>query len=464
MEMHEYLDLLTDQIRNKKAKQEVEQEIKRHIEDQALAYMEQGMEEKKAYQEAVCQMGSPMEVGIDMDRIHRPKNNWPVLGLAVLLSLAGLLVQYFCICRFGAEDAFGPVLKDRFIRQCIYTLFGLCVMGFLYLCDYTIFSRYGRVIGFLFLAAIAMACGLNLIPIMNGGHSYMKAIMYLFIPIYGGILFRYQGKGYTGIICSLLWLLAAAYTAFAVIAGGIGITADVMFVCALMFLWSLFKNWYQVARRSRPLIAAGVLALVSGEYFFMNLQPYQIARVKAVMNPWAYARDTAFQMTEVRKMIRQLKFLGGVTGSGTLEQTSDHFLPDVHSSYVMLQAASVWGILVAAVLAGLLILFLICLFLMVKRQKNQLGQLIGYGCVLILALETVNHLLINLGFYFNSTAGLPFFTFGAYHTVAVYGILGIILSVYRYQNLIWERKQSDPVKHDRLIQVGRYRLHIDKIN
>ena len=96
MEMHEYLDLLTGQIRNKKAGASVAKEIKSHMEDQAQVYMEQGMGQEEALAEAVRQMGNPVEVGIDMDRIHRPRNNWKLLGAMAVLSLVGLLVQYLC--------------------------------------------------------------------------------------------------------------------------------------------------------------------------------------------------------------------------------------------------------------------------------------------------------------------------------------------------------------------------------
>ena len=129
--------------RGSKAKQEVEREIRTHIEDQAQAYEQAGRTREEALEEAVRQMGSPVEVGIDMDRIHRPKNNWMVLGMAMLLSLAGLLVQYFCIYRFGTENLY-RINQDAFARQCLYTFLGLGFMSILYFCDYSLFSRYGN--------------------------------------------------------------------------------------------------------------------------------------------------------------------------------------------------------------------------------------------------------------------------------------------------------------------------------
>ena len=123
MEMHEYMSELTGQIRSKKARQEVAREIQNHIEDQAKAYENEGRTRDEALKEAVRQMGNPVEVGIDMDRIHRPRTNWMVLGLAGLLSLAGLLVQYLCIYRLGTGNLY-RINGDAFGRQCLIPSWG----------------------------------------------------------------------------------------------------------------------------------------------------------------------------------------------------------------------------------------------------------------------------------------------------------------------------------------------------
>ena len=462
MEMHEYMSELTGQIRSKKARQEVAREIQNHIEDQAKAYENEGRTRDEALKEAVRQMGNPVEVGIDMDRIHRPRNNWMVLGLAVLLSLAGLLVQYLCIYRLGTGNLY-RINGDAFGRQCLYTFLGLGFMAVLYFCDYSMFSRYGKLIGGLFLISTVLVCKLGLVQVINGGHGYMKTVMYLFIPMYGGILYGYRGTGHAGVIRSLLWLLAAAYVSFAVIGGGIGITLDVMSVCFMMLVYVLFRNWYQVKQKSRPLLALGALALAGGYYFYLGMQPYQMARIRAVLSPWSYAREQAFQMVAARDIMKQLKFMGGIAKGGTPEGTPIRLLPGVQYDYVMLQAASTWGLLATGILIGLLVLFLVLLFLTVKKQKNQLGQIIGYGCVMILALETAWNLMLNFGLVFMSTAGLPFFTYGGYHTMAVYGLLGILLSIYRYQDLIWE-KNPEKEDYNVLARLGRYRIRTEKMD
>ena len=205
MEMHEYLDALSGQIRSGRARQAVREELEAHIRDQAQTYVDSGMEEQEALEQAVRQMGDPVEVGIDMDRIHRPRNGWKFLGVIAALSAAGLLAQYICIYRYGGSELTGnSITIQAFYRQCAYTLMGLAVMAGLYFCDYSLLSRYAKAAGALFIAAVAIVCMPGLAPVVAGAHSYMKVIMYVFIPIYGGILYCYRGSGIRGYVCALL--------------------------------------------------------------------------------------------------------------------------------------------------------------------------------------------------------------------------------------------------------------------
>ena len=65
MELNSYLEQLEEQIRNRKAKAEVIEEIRNHIEDQAEFYEKEGMSAEEAIEQAVRQMGDPVEVGIE---------------------------------------------------------------------------------------------------------------------------------------------------------------------------------------------------------------------------------------------------------------------------------------------------------------------------------------------------------------------------------------------------------------
>lgn len=76
MRREEYLYTLTEQIRCKMARGTIEQEINDHIEDQKAEFLSEGMSQTEAEEAAVREMGDPVEVGLEMDRIHRPTMAW----------------------------------------------------------------------------------------------------------------------------------------------------------------------------------------------------------------------------------------------------------------------------------------------------------------------------------------------------------------------------------------------------
>ena len=73
MERHEFLEILTEQIRTKRARPFIAKEIEEHIEDQKMDFMAEGMTDLEAEEAAVREMGDPVEAGVALDRIHRPR-------------------------------------------------------------------------------------------------------------------------------------------------------------------------------------------------------------------------------------------------------------------------------------------------------------------------------------------------------------------------------------------------------
>ena len=93
MTKEEYLQILTEQIRCKKARKPVETEIRNHIDDQMESNMMNGMEQAKALEAAIMEMGDPVEVGVSLDRIHRKKMPWKEIIIIGILGITGLILQ-----------------------------------------------------------------------------------------------------------------------------------------------------------------------------------------------------------------------------------------------------------------------------------------------------------------------------------------------------------------------------------
>ena len=62
--VEEYIRIVTGQIRCKKARELVSDEIRAHIEDQVFAYEEEGIEKERAVEKAVKDMGDPVKAGV----------------------------------------------------------------------------------------------------------------------------------------------------------------------------------------------------------------------------------------------------------------------------------------------------------------------------------------------------------------------------------------------------------------
>ena len=118
MEIQEYLDQVKGQIRNKKARELTANELQAHIEDQAAAYENSGCSPEEAALMAVKEMGDPVQVGMELDRLHRPQFPTGMVCFIMLISLISIMVQDTCsICfsrhRLYAGDLFSGLYDCR---------------------------------------------------------------------------------------------------------------------------------------------------------------------------------------------------------------------------------------------------------------------------------------------------------------------------------------------------------------
>ena len=141
----DYLKLLTEQIRCKKARLMIEEEYQAHIDDQKLDFMAQGMSEAEAEEAAVREMGDPVEAGVQLDRIHRPKMDMRLIAMIVMLGISGVAIQVFLertaiLC--GAGDYLAASYDPAGLRFILWTAAGSILMLGVCFVDYTLLGKY----------------------------------------------------------------------------------------------------------------------------------------------------------------------------------------------------------------------------------------------------------------------------------------------------------------------------------
>ena len=79
LQIKEFLDNICEQIKYKPIRAEISEEIENHLKEAKENLVLEGMEEQKAEQEAIKQMGNAEEIGKKLNKIHKPKMEWKLL-------------------------------------------------------------------------------------------------------------------------------------------------------------------------------------------------------------------------------------------------------------------------------------------------------------------------------------------------------------------------------------------------
>lgn len=430
-EQEYYLELLLEQIQCDKARETVEEEIRCHIEDQKTAYMENGMEEQEAEKEAVRQMGDPVEAGIRLDKIHRPKMAWDMIILIVLLSGAGLLIQYLLSMHFDITS-FMPVP----MKGVLCCLGGILVMFAMCFLDYTFIGRWAKEIScILFVMELLYLITHNSIGYMY--YRFIPILMVLYIPLYAGILYSYRGQGYGGVWKSILWMLPMGV--MLVLSPNTSMLAVIGIASVVTFSVAVYKGWFQVSRKLvlsalwavtllAPIILIGVIMRGAAQSGAMT---YFQARLQVLLHPLSMEPDR-WHGKFVPQFLAQNQWIG----MNSLLETGEwkYSLPP-SNNYTLAYVSCYYGILTAVILAGLILLLLMRALHISLRQKNQLGMLMGTGTVIVMLVQFVFYVLCNVGLL-PSAMYCPFITYGGTGMAATSILFGILLSIYRYQNVL----------------------------
>ncbi len=409
MDKKEYLEILAEQIRYKKALPMIEKELEDHMEDQKKDFLASGMTEKEAEAAAVMEMGDPVAVGVDMDRIHRPKMAWGLILLTGALYLAGMIFRYLLYDRSGL----GIYIANSWVY---YVLAFVVMIGVCYV-DY---SRIGE-------KARELTVGLFLIlmegiwfggTVVNGSVGWIsvggmmilnvRVLVYLFLPLYGAILYRYRGQGYEVIWKAAAWMLPAVVVVF---------YANSLMLALLLCVFSMVIFL---------LLYAGMVwkfgAVYQKERLKMLLPPYG-EEISAVMEPLRSAAANSHMVGSSAQAMKGLEMYGD---------------RDFLFTYIL----SFCGILTAVLFISLIAVLLFYLLKHTLRQRNQAGRIMGLGCTVVLVGRLVIYLLGNLGLQPYGDGYCPFLSTGGSSAVVTGILLGLLFSIYRYQNIAKEPKKS----------------------
>ena len=102
MNIKNFLNKVSEEIKYKPIRNGITEELESHINELKQDYISNGINEKEAEEKAVRQMGDAEEIGKQLNKIHKPRLDWKLILLILILMGFGLYVA---------------ILKEQTIRK-----------------------------------------------------------------------------------------------------------------------------------------------------------------------------------------------------------------------------------------------------------------------------------------------------------------------------------------------------------
>nr|WP_325219629.1 permease prefix domain 1-containing protein [uncultured Oscillibacter sp.] len=443
-----YLEAVQGQIRWKRARPLLVRELERHLEDQRDDFLKEGKAPDEAERLAVEDMGDPVTVGTELDRVHRPRPQWGLLGLTIALAAIGVVllvlfrqsyVQQMGIMRFLASLGLGTV----------------AMLG-MYFFDVSRLVRHARAV---YIGTLAMTVLLRAVLYP----TYYNALMSALYPlIYALWLYSFRGKGWKGFVLVILGGVPLAVSCEVIPSMS---SLSVLLLSGLVVtLYAVGRDWFGVGRwkglASALAIPALLLTWLLSQGYLSSLR----GRLQIALHPEQDKLGRGFRGFILQAFwqdvppLRQHGSVGAAVHAGVrvrvLTSGGQEMRPiDFSHGFLPASMAAAWGwvplLVLLAALGGRF------LWLLVKglRQSYLPGRLVVLAVTLTLGLQTLFSAALNFGFVLFS-ASLPLVV-GNFQTVVDMALIGLALSVFRGDSVAREEPGGP------LPQRKRLRLRIE---
>ena len=413
--IEEYLQAAEAQIRWKRMRPVLSLELQRHLEDQRDAFAAAGFGD--AEQMAVEEMGDPVTVGAELDRIHRPKPQWGLLGLTIILALVcGFLRVYLTYSVRPMSDAFSQT------RTVLALVIGIFVLIGTYFLNFSRLLHRPKILSIAALTATFLFW--QLFPNVGGRSHYIYYTGYvvqLFPVIYAIWLYGWRGKGWKGLLLSLAGGVPMVFLCMAVLSAS---SALVLLLSGfVLLLFAVQTDWFHVSKPLSTAFLAGLaLVLVS----WVLLRYGQTERMQAVIHPEISSRLFGYQAITVRDALAASQWLG--KGAEDFAAVPfEFYVPEWSRDFLLTTVVYKLGWLPFLLLVLAAVVLPVWMLGKCSRQKT--GQMLVLSVALIFLCRIVLNVISNMGLIL-CTPGFPLLT-GNLQSILDMGLIGFTLSVFR---------------------------------
>ncbi|EAF9832410.1 FtsW/RodA/SpoVE family cell cycle protein [Listeria monocytogenes] len=403
----EYLGKVIAKVKSKQAHSMIKKELSSHLEELSDSFQRRGLSIEDADKKAMQEMGDPSAVGKNMNQLHKPRMDWLLIALFILLAGIGFLPLM--------SDVVSP--NSFFIKKQIVwlALAILALIGFLFF-DY---RKLKNLWMYFYAAALILFFTPFLVGIsLTGGGRWVSlggimidspAIsLFLFFLAWAGIFTKVTDfKGWKKLVMLLIlfWAPVISYTMINRLVFSI-----IYFLCVLVM--SIF--YY---RRNRFAIKVALGNLLVGIIFISTM----ILKFSS-----SYLSDN---LISVKTILSQAGWLGkGLHNNLTI--------PEAHTDFVFPFLVYSFGWVFGIFLCLLLLVFILRISLNAFKTKDLFGRLLTIGGAVLFTVPAFWNILMGLGIVPIMVVPLPFISYGGSMLLVYAALLGLILNVYRRKDIV----------------------------
>jgi cell division protein FtsW (lipid II flippase) len=415
-----FLNEVTGQIRSKEARAYVANELNYHLQESKRIWVEKGLTESEAEEKAVEQMGSPTKLGIQMNKLHRPKVDWWLL----ILLAATIGLSFLPMFSLGYMSD-----KHFIIYKILIAFLGITATVGVMLVDYRKWKKHGGLfymIGILLLVFLSFFSNtmINGLKLIKFGPITIESLMAL--PFFYLAWASFFNNEKLRIWQFLLLFLSPILLFLAVPSLS---TIYLYSVMVFVMLW-----WSKFSKKIKWMVTTGTVSLIFLTCLaaWQFVKPYQIVRLLAFLNPEKYADGAGFITLKIRELMANAGWFGWFGQPATRT-----FIPEAHTNFVFVSFTYYYGWLFGVFLVVILLLFAARVIAIQPKIKDSYGKLLLIGGVALYGIQLVSNIGMTLGLFPMTMMSLPFISYGLMPTLLNAILIGSVLSVYRRKDMVW---------------------------
>lgn len=456
----DYVAAVSDQIRWKRARAGLEEELYVHLLDQEESCLAEGMTLEQARAESVRQMGDPVDTGIRLDRIHRPKPQWgPMLLIGVILALGFL--AHTTLRDYAQMQVYYSTPFYFELRWIVCALPGIGIMLAVYFLDYTIFAR--RPLLWFSAGLLGIVFSFFLSHSISGRRLEVQYAL-LFAPVLQALLvYAMRGRRWFGFWVCMVG--TALLCNVALCTPSLLLTALCLGSGIVLLLGAVRRGWLDVSGKW-AVLWCGLPVLVLGWAAF----PLVSRRLAVAFDPSRDPLGAGYHACVTRAVLRGAKWIGQGTVEGMGGGDALELLPAINCDSLLTWVIHRSGWLPGVTIVAALTLLMVWMFSKAVRQRGILAFLLSTAAVISLAVQVVSFVVFNLGFTLIGPISLPLISYGRWAMLANLTLVGLVLSVFREERLPlqesgsaerWDGEKRDPLifwrDGDLVIGLSRFR-------